>query len=209
MKKRLYSAVVFIAILVGAFVLKATVSNYFFDALILAIACVGGWEISKIMTKMGKFNNKIIATIAPCFMMLALLLCFVFESSISLVYTILIELGVVILLAVATFIVSVVTPKKTRQEIETRKLKLSFGKFSFLKAANTTATFLYPSLLVLFLTYINHIEELKSTFPALSDLGGKISLFVLIFAFLIPIISDTFAYLVGGLVGGIRKCNLF
>ena len=202
MKKRLLSAVIFVAVLAVAFVLKATVSNYFFDALILAIATVGAFEMSKMMSKMGKYNNKIIATLAPIFIMLSLILCIIFESSISLIYTILIEIGVIVVLGAATFLTSLFTRKRTKEEIGTRKLTLTVSKFSFLKAANTLATFIYPSFMVMFLALINHFENMPSTFAQLAEFGGNISLFVLILAFLIPIITDTFAYLVGGLIGG-------
>ena len=43
---------------------------------------------------------------------------------------------------------------------------------------------------------------MTTTFASLEGFGGNISLFVLVFSFLIPIITDTFAYLMGGLLGG-------
>ena len=202
MKKRLYSGIIFVAILALAFVLKATVSNYFFDALILFIACMSSWECSQMLTKMGRFNNKILAVIQPCFLIGSVLLCLTYQSSISLIYTIVIALGVIILFALIAFLWSLITIKKTKREIETRKLSCNIAKFSVIKALNTTIVFIYPALLVMFLTLVNHIGEMTTTFNCLTDCGATISLFVLILAFLIPIFTDTFAYLVGGLIGG-------
>ncbi|MBQ8908889.1 MAG: phosphatidate cytidylyltransferase [Clostridia bacterium] len=202
MKKRLYSGAIFVAILAVAFVLKATVSNYFFDALILAIACISSLEFSKMLTKMGKFNNKILATVQPCALMLALLLCIAYQSSISLIFTILIAIAVVVVFTIAAFLWSVFTAKKTKREMETRKISYGLSKFALIKAVNTLIVYLYPAFLMMFLTLINHMGDLTATFTALGETGGLVSVIVLIFAFLIPIFSDTFAYLVGGLVGG-------
>ena len=60
MKTRLLTSLIFIFVLALAFILKVYVSNYFFDALILFIACYSAYETSKIFSKMGRYNNKII-----------------------------------------------------------------------------------------------------------------------------------------------------
>lgn len=202
MKKRLYSGAIFIAILVLAFVLKATVHNYFFDAAILFIACVASLEASKIFAKMGKYNHKILALIQPVFMMLALLLCLLYQRTLGLVYTIIIAVGVIVLFFLISFFTSLIMFKKTKAEIETRELEHKLAKFSLIKALNTAVTFVYPSFMIMFLTLINHFEDMTASFGSFGGFGEKISLFVLILAFLIPIFSDTFAYLVGGLFGG-------
>lgn len=202
MKKRLISGAIFVAILALAFVLKAFVSNYFFDFVIVAVACISGWEMSALLTKTGKYNNRFLATFFPAFLAIPLLLCIHFQASISLVYTIVIAVATILLFTLITFLCSLVVFKKTRKEIQTRGLVVSVAKFSLIKALNTTIGFVYPSFMMLFFTLINHVGDLTATFPTLTDIGGTISLFVLLLAFLIPIFSDTFAYLVGSLIGG-------
>lgn len=203
MKTRLLSGSIFIMILALAFVLKAFVSNYFFDALIVFVACLAGNEASKIFSKMGKYNDKNISTIFPCFLMLSLLLCINASKQLGLIYTIVICVAVMILFFVVTFALPLIRFKKTKYEIKTRNLdNLSVVKYSLVKALNTAVCFVYPAFLLMFLTLINHFENMTTTFPTLSEAGGSISLIVLLFAFLIPIITDTFAYLTGGLIGG-------
>lgn len=204
MKKRLISGAVFIAILALSFVLKIFVSNYFFDAVILAIACISAMEMSSILTKTGKYNNKIIATIFPIFLMTALLLCIHFESSFNFLYTIAIAVGCIVLFFIGTYIFTIANNKKTKREIETRKLQIKTPKFSLIKALNTTIAFVYPAFLMMFFTLINHIGNLTSTFTVLEQHGSIISVFILLLAFLIPIFTDTFAYLVGSLIGGVK-----
>lgn len=203
MKTRLISGTIFIIVLVLAFVLKAFASNYFFDALILGVACIASFEASKLFSKMGKYNDKYMATIFPCVLMGTLLYCISADAKIGLLYTIIISVGVMVVCFGATFVIPFLTYKKTQKEIQTRGLdNPSVAKYAIVKALNTAMTFIYPAFLLMFLTLINHFEDMPTTFPSLEGFGGNISLFVLIFAFLIPIISDTFAYLMGGLIGG-------
>ena len=54
----------------------------------------------------------------------------------------------------------------------------------------------------MFLTLINHFEDMSSTFTKLTGFNGWVSFYVLLFSFLVPIFTDTFAYITGGLIGG-------
>lgn len=56
MKKRIYTSVAIVITLVLLFLLKIYVSDYFFDAFFGIIACFGAFEMSILLTKMGKFN---------------------------------------------------------------------------------------------------------------------------------------------------------
>ncbi len=203
MKTRLLTSIGIILVLAIAFILKLFVSNYFFDALILLIACFATYEASKIFTKMGKYNNILIATIFPAVLMLALLLCVAYDSSIGIIYTLVIAVAVIVLFFGITFLLPILKYKSTKLEMKTRGMdKQSVVKYSVIKALNTSVVFIYPAFLLLFLTLINHFEDLSTSFSNLNDCGGWISFFVLLFAFLIPIFTDTFAYLMGSLFGG-------
>ena len=203
MRTRLISAIAFVIILAVAFVLKFYVSNYFFDVAILAVAMIASFEASKLFTKTGKYNEKYMALIFPCLLMLTLLLGISYDSSLGIVYTIVIAVAVLIFSAFLTFLINIVFFKKSKLEIKTRKLQdITLVKFSLNKALNTMIIFIYPAFLISFLTLINHFEDMTTSFAVLSNLGGYISLFVLLFAFLVPVFTDTFAYLMGGLFGG-------
>lgn len=204
MKKRLATSAVFICVIALAFVLKMFVSNYFFDAMLLPVACFLGYEMSRIMTKMGRSNDKILSTFFPCVLMLIILLCIASDASIGLVYTIIISVACIVVFFGIAFAIPLITPKTTRFEMKTRKIdkQVSLVKYSLTKALNTAVVLVYPSFLILFLTYINHFEDMSTTFSSLSGFNNWISFFVLLFALLIPIFTDTFAYLMGGLFGG-------
>ncbi len=203
MKTRLLSSIAFVLIIAVAFILKFYVSNYFFDALILFIGVVASFETSKIFAKMGRYNDKNMAVIFPFILMLTMILGVVFDESIGIIYTIVLAFAVLILSGFITFFIQLINFKRTSLEIKTRKIVNSnLAKYSLMKALNTMLTFIYPTLLIGFLTLINHFEDLSFSFNHIAEMNGCISLFVLIFAFIVPIYTDTFAYLMGGLIGG-------
>ena len=205
MKTRLLTSFGFLFVVAIAFILKVFVSNYFFDALILCIACFAALETSRLFTKMDKYNSKIIATIFPCFAMLLLLLGIYFDDSLGIIYTIILVIASMVIFFGITFIITLIN-KNTKVELKTRKMDMSTSlpKYSLIKAFNTAVTFIYPTFLLLFMTLINHFDELSNSFKVINDFDGfkYVSLFILIFAFLIPIFTDTFAYITGGLIGG-------
>lgn len=202
MKTRLLTSLGIVIVLVIAFILKIYVSNYFFDALILAITCFASYEASKLFTKTNRFNNKIFAIIFPAFLMLALLLSIEYDSAIGIEFTIVIAVGVILLFFLIAFIWSCIDYKSAKMELKTRKMNYNLPKYSFFKALNTTLVYIYPAFLLMFLTLINHFEDMSSSFTSLTGFNGWISVYVLLFAFLVPIFTDTFAYITGGLFGG-------
>lgn len=203
MKKRLLSAVVFILILAIAFILKLFVSNYFFDIAILFVACVASFETSKLLTKMGRYNDKYMVSVFPVLLMISLLSCLNYNASIGLLYTIIISVALMVVMFGVTFAIPFVTYKNTKIELKTRKMdNLPVWKYSLTKALNTSVAFVYPAFLMLFLCLINHFEDMSVTFDILSGHNGYLSFFVLLLAFLVPVFTDTFAYITGGIFGG-------
>ncbi len=201
MKTRLMSSIVFIIILAVAFVLKFFVSNYFFDAFILLISIIGSFEMSRLLTKMGRYNDKYLSTIFPCFLLLVYILGIRYDANIGVLYTIIIAVATMVLFFIISCLLPLIAFKKTKIELKTRDENLSILRYSIIKAMNTAVTFIYPTFLISFLILINHFEDLSSTFK-LTGFEGKISFFCLLLAFLIPIFTDTFAYITGGLIGG-------
>jgi len=197
------SALIFVLILALAFILKMTVSNYFFDVAVVFVACVASFEMSKLLTKMGRYNDKYMAIIFPVVLMILMLVCVGEESNLGLVYTIISAVALVVFMFGITFALPFITYKNTKIELKTRKLdNLPVWKYSLMKALNTSVVFIYPVFLIMFLCLINHFEDMPSTFDVVKGHNGYLSFFVLLFAFLVPVFSDTFAYLTGGIFGG-------
>lgn len=206
MKTRSMTSVLIVAVLLLAFILKGFVSPYFFDVLILFISMTAAFEMSKLLTKMDKPNNQILSTLFPAFLMLFMLITIAFDTNVGIIYSIVIAVALIIIFFAIALLWSLITKSKTIKEIRYKKLQISLTKYSFQKAMNTAFSFVYPSFLLMFMTFINHFDDLTSSFANVSSFNGYFSLIALLFAFLIPIFTDTFAYLIGGIFGGKKLC---
>lgn len=208
MKNRLISSLGIVLILVLGFVLKMLVSSYFFDALILVVACFAAFETSKLFTKMGKFNYIYLAIIFPMILLVSNLLGFHFDSAIGLVYTVLIDIALIIIFFAGAFLYGLATYKKSRNEMRIRKIdkRITLSRYAFNKAFNTGVTFIYPSFALMLMTVLNHLDDLGSTFPGVGKFAGYASFVALLLMVLIPIFTDTFAFLTGLLIKGPKLC---
>lgn len=209
MKKRIYSSIAIVITLVLLFVLKIYVSDYFFDAFFGILACIACYEMSKLLTKIGLYNYQALAIFFPS-LLLASNLVGVFYSGASkdffwVLYTILIDLGVILLVSVLTFLFGLFRKKKMLNEMTVRNIKnMSVKKFAFKKALNTMIAFVYPTFLFLFFIFLNHFNEIPLS--KLDKISSNVSVLILVTAFIIPMITDTFAMLTGSLIGGKKLC---
>lgn len=204
MKKRLYTSIMIMAVLVLAFILKMLVSNYFFDALILFVVCIAALECSRVFTKLGMYNYQIFATIFPALLLIINLIGVNFDASIGITFTILLDIALILVCFGGAFIFGLLYKSKTRNEMRIRKLDKSttITKFSFNKAFNTALIFIYPSLFLMMMNFLNHFDSLSTSFSKVGEFGGYLSFVALLFVFLIPIFTDTFGYLMGSLIEG-------
>ncbi|MBP3431856.1 MAG: phosphatidate cytidylyltransferase [Clostridia bacterium] len=208
MKKRIYSSILIVITLALLFVLKVYVSDYFFDAFFGILACYGAFEMSKLLTKIGRYNHQYVAMLFPTILLAINLVGVHMASSTAdmywILYTILIDVAAMIVVAGLTFLFDLCRKKTVRNEINVRNLKVSPVKFSFVKAVNTLITFVYPAFLFMFFIFVNHIGDFG--FTKFVGITSDISLFVLLSAFIIPMFTDTFAMLTGSLIGGKKLC---
>jgi len=209
MKKRIYSSIAIVLILALLFVLKIFVSDYFFDAFFGVLACVAAFEMSRLLTKTGFYNYKLFAIVFPSLLLAGNLLGVHFAAQSGDIYwilwTILIDFALIVFAFLGAFLYGLFARKTTKNEIVVRDLKgISVSKFAFKKALNTAICFVYPAFLFLFFILINHINILP--LEKFSGIDSNISVFVLLSAFLIPMITDTFAMLMGSLIGGKKLC---
>ncbi|MGN1201058.1 MAG: phosphatidate cytidylyltransferase [Candidatus Caccovivens sp.] len=210
MKKRIYSSIAIVLTLVLLFVLKVFVSDYFFDAFFAVLACIGAYEMSKLLGKIGLYNYQVLAIFFPALLLASNLVgvyvCHATQDFYWVLYTLLIDIGLMLLVALGAFLYNLLRKKKNvLHEMEVRNISnMSIVKFSFKKALNTLITFVYPSFVFLFFIFINHLNGLP--LEKLSVISSNTSLFVLLSALLIPMFTDTFAMLTGSVIGGKKLC---
>lgn len=200
MKARLLTSLGIAVTLALMFVLKVYVSSYFFDILFVAIALMSAYEMSALLTRSGKHNNFYIIMLMPVLLTLATLLGLHFGLGFA--YTILIDVAVVALGFLLTFLWSLITRKSTVKEIKVREYKGKYTRFCASKGFNTLLGCVYPTFLFLMMIFLNHFDQILFENVAVFD--GKLSIFVLLFAFLTPIFTDSFAMLTGMVIGGAK-----
>lgn len=198
MKARLLTALGIAVALALMFVLKVYVSAYFFDILFVVIATFAAYEMNALLTRSGKHNNFYIVVAMPFILAAATLLGIYFGLGFGI--TIIIDVALVLCSFFAAYLWAILAKKTTLKEIKIREYKGSYSRFCLAKAFNTFLGVVYPTFLFTMIIFLNHFDQI-----ALESVGvfeGKLSLFVLLFAFLIPIFTDSFAMLTGMVIGG-------
>lgn len=209
MKKRIFTGLGIVLTLALLFVLKVYVSDYFFDAFFAIVACFAAFEMSKLLTKIGKYNYQWVAVLFPSLLLAANLIGVHYASANQdlywILWTILIDIALMVVVALGMFVFALLRRKNTKHEMEIREIKNgSVVKFALSKAINTMFTFIYPAFLFLMFVFINHLNELP--LEKLVGLSSNVSLFMVLTAILIPMITDTFAMLMGSVIGGKKLC---
>lgn len=198
MKARLLTSLGIVVVLALMFVLKAYVSAYFFDALFLTIAMFAAYEMSTLLTRSGKHNNIYLIMSMPVLLTGATILGLYFGLGFA--YTIIIDVALIAVGFLAAFLWALITRKATLKEMKIREYKGKYARFCAAKAFNTTLGMVYPALLFLMIIFLNHFDQIG--LEKVADFDGKLSMFVLLFAFLTPIFTDSFAMLTGMVIGG-------
>lgn len=209
MTKRIYSSILVVLSLALLFVLKVYVSDYFFDAFFTLLACYAALEMSRMLAKTGRLNYIYVAVAFPL-LTLAVNLVGIHYLAVTkdlyvLLYTILFEILLAVVVCACVFLFELCRKKSIKNEMSVRKItKTPYQKFIFRKVLNTAITFAYPTFMFMFFIFVNHFQALP--LENLVSMTSNVGLFVLLTAFLIPILTDTFAMLTGSLIGGKKLC---
>ncbi len=201
MKKRILTAVGIVVTLILFFVLKVFVNDYFFDALIFGMGAFAAYETAKILSKAGVKNYQYLCLSFVAVQFISNFLGIFYKLPIWLI--IVIDIASIIVVAFGSFLWSLIS-KKTKDEIRVKEVKISKAKFSFNRALGNLICFIYPTFFVMLMMLLNHFDGLALI--NIDNYNGKLSLIVLLFMFLIPIFTDTFAMLIGMLIGGKKLC---
>ena len=204
MKKRLMSALGMIAILILMFVSKIW-TPYTFDISIGVIMIIAGYEMSNMLLKMGMYNYSVLAGVFPIVLYSVCLALILKQINIIIIFASLFIC--VVGVAALTFVVSLIFKKWLSSDLKIRGLQISYPNFALRKSIYSMITFLYPAVFLMFLIFINHFGDLGYCLGGIDKFQGvDISFIALVVAFLIPIISDSFAMLFGMLFKGPKLC---
>lgn len=222
MKKRALTALGIVVVVALAFVLKMLVKggDYFFDAFILIITCFACFEFAKMLKSMDKPCYKYLATFFPVLLFINHILAFIYDAQIGLGWAIIIDVCLAVLSFAGAFVYGLISFRRFQKEIRLKKLENTTpARLALFRALNTSIAFIYPAFLLMFMTFINHFADFSSTFAfaeiaesqgiaieTVASYAKYFSFTALIFMFVIPAATDTFAYLMGSTIGGKKLC---
>lgn len=203
MKQRLVTGAMIFAVLVLV-VFARNLSTYIFDAFVLGLAVLGSYEMTKLLAKSNLYNNKYVAIGYPVVAYAIYLFSILVDMKWYMI--LLMELSFLIVVTGLLAVWGILNSKSTRNEISTRNLKIKNDTFSIYKALHTLFACVYPSLLIMSLVVINNIPSMDYLFNVVNQHLASISTFAIILTLIIPIFTDTFAYLTGSIFKGKKLC---
>ena len=204
MKQRVLTGAALLAFMVLMFFSK-TITPYIFDAFIVYIGIMAGLEMANLLAKFGYYNSKIAIGIYPVLSYALFKLCTIKELSLYLVLVL--QIALVILVAGFVSLICLFSKQNSDNEIKTRKINCTVEQFSLYKGVQTLFALLYPAFIIGLLFYINNIQSMTYIFTDVTDTAHFISLFLLIYTFVVPVFVDTFAMLTGSIFKGKKLCE--
>lgn len=201
MKQRILTGSAMVALLILVLFAREY-SVYVFDIFWLAIAVVGAYEMSELLRKMNLYNNKWFIMLYPLFSYALYLICF--TKNVELYLMFILQVSFLVLYICIYAIICLFSKRRVENEIKTRHLMLSVEKFSINKSIHTLFGLLYPTVFMLFFILINRFGSFN--LASIHEYEIQISRFILIFAFVIPVFTDTFALFTGMIFKGKKLC---
>ncbi len=203
MKQRIITGAMILAVLILVLFAR-NISTYIFDAFVVILATIGAYEMTNLLAKSNMYNNKYVPIFYPIFAYAIYILCISLDLKWYMI--LLIELSILILIAGLLALFGITFTKRTNNEIKTRNLKIRSDTFSIFKALHTLFACLYPTVLIFGLILINNFGTASYVFVKSKEYLTLFATFGLVITFVIPIFTDTFAYLTGSLIRGKKLC---
>lgn len=183
MKQRAKTSVFILLVTLLAIVCKLlphTIGDYIFDIFVLVIVIVAGYEMSGMMEKTGKTVNKFLATMYGVVNYVATLISV--NNNVKFTMIVLVQLSTLVSYFIVILIAEMIMAKNTE------------WKTHGLTALNTILVCIYPTFLFCLMLNINHADIYAGV--------KNFSLVFIIMIFVITMLTDTFAYLVGSKLKG-------
>ena len=178
-------------------------SKIAFDAFILMIALIAVDEFDRLLLKSGNPTVKHAPHICAGAVYAMFLIGVISEWSAVAIF---LAIGGVVAASYGIVLVVSLFVLKSKNQTDEFRLaaNMTTGEFAFFKANNTLIAIFYPTLLMIFLQFLNHIEQIKIS--AFSSTTSPVGLFALAQLFAIVCLCDTFAMAFGTLIKGKKLC---
>ena len=199
-----------IILLVYALVLtSARFTPYVFDIFIGILAVMGAVEVTRVLERKKLYTNIVFIGCFPAILYIAMQIGIINER--SWVYFVAYFIAVLLILFLVNFLYTIIFKKITRRE------KIRYGidevavtntKYALSKCMNSTFVMIYPVLLFVSFFAINHFFD----FAFVNSVGladtNLIVLFFLVFIFVVTMLTDSMAMVVGSTLKGPKLCPI-
>lgn len=176
-------------------------STHLFDIIVFGLTFLAVREFKRLQTKSGLPSFDYCPELA-CFLIFVIAFTG-FLCGLGALSILLIEIGFVALFYLVIFLGSFLIFKKELQEDKFRDVSnMTVKRFAFFKSNNTLTCILYPTLLLFFMYFVNHISSIGLVNFNSATAGAPMGLFGIVLIFAICCLSDTFAMLFGMLIKG-------
>lgn len=202
MKKRVLSALVMIAAVIGAFAFRLipTYGVYVFDLFLGALAILCALEMSKLLDGVYILNSPMAIGVYPSLMFAGHMFTFLFK--LDFYWWFVIQAIILVFMFLATY-VSYLFDTKYLIRLR-RETNLSKNKLAIKTALGSLIAFIYPAALFLAFMMTDRVDELS--FGFVENFSGNLGWLMLVCAVIIPVISDTVALLCGMFFKGTKLC---
>lgn len=194
MKQRIITGGLILAV-EAIFIASILVTPYAMDLFIGLIAIMGCVEVARVLERKRMFTNIAIIGSFPAIMYIAMEIGILSDA--TWLHYVVYFLVIVLALFLINYCCTMLFKSSTEKEKDRYGVFASDNKYAFQKSMNSTFVMIYPLLLFCSLFAINHFFEFS--FIDASQLGDTtiLVIFFMVFTFVVTMMTDTFALLVG------------
>ena len=208
MKKRLMTGSVIL--LVYALVLvSARYTPYVFDIFVGVLAIMGAVEVSRVLERKKIYTNIVFIGCFPAILYIAMQIGIINER--GWVYFLAYFVAVILILFLVNFLYTIIFRKVTRREkirYGINEVEVTNTKYAFHKCMNSTFVMIYPVLLFVSFFAINHFYDFSFVNSVGLEDTNLIVLFFLVFTFVVTMLTDSMAMVVGSTLKGPKLCPI-
>lgn len=199
MKQRIITGGAILAV-EAIFIASRLVTPYAMDLFIGLLAIMGCVEVARVLERKRMFTNILIIGSFPAIMYIAMEIGIISEA--SPIRYVVYFLVIIFALFLINYCSTLIFKSATEKEKDKYGVFVSDSKYGFQKAMNSTFVMIYPLLLFCSLFVMNHFFEFS--FIDASELGDTtiLVIFFIVFTFVVTMMTDTFALLVGMTIKG-------
>ena len=200
MKTRLLTSTYIVIALILAFVSRM-LTPYIFDFVIGALAVIGAVEVGRVFERSHQYNNIYLVGSFPAVLFVGYVIGFV-NGWFWQHYLILIICLMLVYFIVA-YLLTLILKKQTARELSKYQITDTKGVYALKKAVNTSIIMVYPTVLFSTLFITNHFFDLAIS---TDFIGIPLDYYFLLTVFLVTMITDSLAMVIGSLVKGPKLC---